>query len=141
MWKLFKLILAILTLGLSLFITGPVFAKKKSVRSPYDENYFTNKLIDEHPFTKGCDIGRKFKADLFRGSYVIEVDWESKMYEALGQALAYSFVCKKKPAIVILDDINRKVNFHKFLDIFKHYKVKVWIVEVDKSNGTIISVK
>ena len=55
--------------------------------------------------------------------------------------MVYSFITKKKPGIVILNDVNQNRNFKKFLDIFDHYKVKVWIAKVDRSSKKIASIK
>ena len=47
----------------------------------------------------------------------------------------------KKPGIVILDDINKNVNYEKFLEVFDHFEVKVWIAEVERSSRKIIELK
>ena len=138
---LFKIIFLPLTLIISLF-TPAVAEKPKRVKNPYDENYFTQLLIDKHGFEEGCTINRKFKPDLFMTGFTIEVDWEGKMYEGLGQALTYDYYCDDSagPGIVILDDVNKNVDSEKFFEVFDAYNVKVWIAKVDKTNGTILEV-
>ena len=131
---LFKILFLPLTLILSLF-TPAAAEKPKRVKNPYDENYFTNLLIEEHGFEEGSTISHKFRPDLFLSGYTIEVDWENKMFEGLGQALTYHYYREDSagPGIVILDDVNKNVNFEKFLDVFDAYDIKVWIVQVDRT--------
>ena len=147
--KLIKLFIKIILLPITIIstimglFTGAAAADKpKRVKNPYDENYFTQLLIDDHGFDAGCMISHKFKPDLFSEGYTIEVDWEGKMYEGLGQALTYDFYCEGSagPGIVILDDVNKNVNFEKFFEVFDAYNVKVWIVKVDRTNGTILEI-
>ena len=149
--KLFKFIFKVLLLpftilGLILSLFTPAAATTKQ-RNPYDENYFTNQLAGrkfqkeyEIKFLQGTTqkLPNRFRADLWTSESVVEVDWEHKMYEGLGQALTYSYYSEGyKPGIVILDDINKNTNYHKFLDVFKHHGVKYWIVEVNRDTGEI----
>ena len=144
--KLFKLLMLPFTiLGLIISLVTPATADKpKKPRNPYDENYFTDKLIAEHGFEAGTEykLPHRFKADMYTEDYVIEVDWESKMYEGLGQALTYAYYSSThtRPAIVILDDVNKSVDFQKFFEVFDAYDVKVWVVEVDRTNGDILNI-
>ena len=143
-WKILILPITILMFILSIFGSTTVAEPKRTSKPKpitFKETDYTEQLWMHHGFTEGSHIGERFQPDLFKDDYVIEVDWEGKMYEGLGQALVYSFKSGKKPGIVILDDINRNVNFEKFLDVFDHYNVKVWIAEVEKTSKDIISLK
>ena len=146
--KLFKLVIKLILLpftilGFIFSLFGSATADTKKVKIPtFKEDEFTQLLVDSGQFDDGNTIKlpERFRADLVKDDYIIEVDWENKMYEGLGQALTYSYYGDKKPGIVILDDINKNVNYHKFLEVFDHYNVKVWIVEVDKTKLELISV-
>lgn len=135
-WKVLKLPFIVLGLILSLFSTSQAEVKKPKT---FKEVNYIEELWKHHNFEKGKHIGQRFQPDLFFEGYVVEVDWEHKMYEALGQSLVYSYVSGKKPGIVILDDINRNTNYEKFLDIFDHYEIKIWIAEVDKKSKEILN--
>ena len=140
-WTIFLPITILLLIG-SLFAADSKPAKAKAYK--YDEKHFTRLLHEEHGFIEGKTqkLPERFQADLWTEDTVIEVDWESKMYEGLGQALTYSFYSDDyHPGIVILDDINKNVNFHKFLDVFRYHEVKVWIVQVNRETGTILNIE
>ena len=84
----------------------------------------------------------KFKADLMDDEYVWEIDFGGhKVFEAIGQALVYSFYSGKKPGVVILTRSDNEAN--KLREAFKpvldehniklvHYKI------VDKHKGEIV---
>ena len=145
--KIIKLVLKILFLPLTIlgFILG-IFggsadaAPKKKKVPTYNEDHFTELLAKDWGFEKADSLAHRLKPDLQYDVYIIEVDWEQKMYEGLGQALTYAYYADMKPAIVILDDVNKNVNFKKFLEVFEHYDVQVWVAEVNKQTGEILSV-
>lgn len=127
LWGIFVILLVAMP-----FIFGFAVTAKAA---NYNENYFTNKLIKEYNFNRGKSI-KGFRSDLEKNGYTIEVDWETKIYEAIGQSLSYSYKFGLKPGIVILD-FHKKEYYNKFIPILNNYNIKYWIFKVNKKTGKI----
>ena len=133
--KLLKILLAIVTLGISLIFV-PVNAKPVKI----NEDYFTNAIIESNTgFTKG-PTKKGFRVDVRYGDYVVEVDWSHKVYEGIGQALVYSYEFDSKPGLLLLHDVSKPEKYGKYIPTLKYLGIKTWIVSVDKKNGKVLGV-
>ena len=105
----------------------------------FNEQYFTEQLANNHGFDLATGT-REFRPDLMRDGVVVEVDWEKKIYEGIGQSLVYAHEFKRAPGIVILNDKMVGHNIDKYLPAIHSLNVKVWIANVCKDTGVIYSV-
>jgi hypothetical protein len=71
------------------------------------------------------------RVDIITSKYAIEVDFAKKQYEAIGQALYYSILTKKKPAIVLIVE-NYKIDLKYILRckaVCRKYDIRLWIID------------
>ena len=130
-WKIIKLPFIAIAWIISLF--APAVAE----RNPFNEAYFTNLLVESHGFMEGNTLPNKLRPDLYRDDFVIEVDWTTKKYEAIGQALVYSHFTGKKPAIVFLADKPMDV---RMISVLESLEIHYWVVQINKDEGKILSI-
>ena len=121
---------------------------KKRVR----ETYYIKKLSQELDIPLGStyyDTKYRYFPDLEDSDYVYEVEFGGgqKFYTAIGQALTYAYLSKKKPAIIFILRKD-KTGIYKELNKYKtntsrkllyEYKIKVSIyLEEDCYEGGLI---
>ena len=79
------------------------------------------------------------RVDIVTDTHAIEVDWQSKWSEPIGQALFYANAENKKAGIAVLYDSSKSLNKNnvkvlKFMS--EKYDIDLWWFEVDRVNGT-----
>lgn len=66
------------------------------------ESYYAAKWCREHNGTLEYVLSDQTRVDCLTDTLAVEFDWASKWAEGLGQALHYSYMTKKKGAVVLL---------------------------------------
>ena len=143
-WKQIKIALMILFFPITiiLWLSGVFDAPEAEAkaRSKHDENYFTEVIGQELNLDTQCSVkvnGRRYQPDICGKSVVYEVEWGGKDYEAIGQALTYAFIFKKKAGIIFLVSKESEMRRVKTaLPVLKALKIESMIYEVDKDKGT-----
>ncbi len=107
----------------------PIFAygKRKNPESYYQEKFCTSLgglseivLVD------------KTRCDCLTQAFVFEVDFADKFYEAIGQALYYSIITGRKPAILLIIENKKDLKYWTRLnDVIKYHElpIKAWKLE------------
>lgn len=77
----------------------------------------------------------KTRVDIITDTHVIEIDYASDFYEAIGQSLFYAEMTGLRPGILLhmQSGIKKKEDSKRYLDrlliVAKKYKITVWILE------------
>ena len=134
MKKLFKLLFSLLS-----WLFYLVFPSKKPPKL-LRETYFSELLAKEF-FDGESEVTTLFRkrVDIVTDTHAIEVDWQSKWSEPIGQALFYANAENKKAGIAVLYDSSKSLNKNnvkvlKFMS--ERYDIDLWWFEVDRVNGT-----
>ncbi len=114
----------------------------------HTENWFSDKIAHYYDEAeREVQVAPRARCDLVNAMFAIEVEWlkGEKIYEAIGQALAYSIYTGKRPGIVYLfdegdDDSGREVQaelVNRALVVTKQYDITVWVEHVNKESGRV----
>ena len=86
------------------------------------------------PFCKALDgqieyvIEDRTRIDCLTDIYAIEVDYAKKHHEAVGQALYYSIITGRKPAVALIVGINDNRFLKRLKVVAKKVGIKVFII-------------
>ena len=75
----------------------------------YNNNIYCNKINGIQEYT----LKNKVRVDCLTQDYAIEMDWCSKWYEGVTQALYYSMLTKRKAKLVL---IKKSSSDYKYID-------------------------
>ncbi len=127
-----KILSAIFTL---LIFASPALAKHKHLESWYVDRWCYDLTGDyDHDEIRvnyeGSYIGR---VDCLSHSYAIEVDFATKSYECIGQALAYAAFTGKCPGCLLIIETDKDLKHIKKVEavnkhILKH-PIRLWIID------------
>ena len=82
--------------------------------TPINEVGWCEKLKTKYDAETEVVLRDGTRCDLVNTHEAIEVDWAKKWAEAIGQALYYALLLKKRPAIVLL--VKKRVQDQKYID-------------------------
>lgn len=69
------------------------------------------------------------RVDCLLPDYAVEVDFASKVYESIGQALYYGIMTYRKPAIlIIIEDSNCQKYINRLKIVADKYNIKVFFI-------------
>lgn len=103
------------------------------VDEPQTEPQWTKWLIENQ--VEGVSehtLWDKSRVDILTETYAIEVDWSKKWAEAVGQAIYYSKMTGKKPAIILLTKEEEDVRYHYRAKIACGDSVYLRIFDINK---------
>ena len=69
------------------------------------------------------------RVDIITQTYAIEIDYDYKWYESIGQSLFYSIKTGLRPGIVLLIDNQKYLN--RLLIVANKYNIKVWTINLE----------
>lgn len=92
----------------------------------YYQEKFCSKLHGRVEYT----LQDRTRVDCLTEEYAIEVDFEHKWAEAVGQSLYYSLMTGKKPGILIIKENGRHIP--KIFKLCNEYGITLWIIEEEK---------
>ncbi len=69
------------------------------------------------------------RVDCLFQDYAVEVDWDYKWAEAIGQSLFYAMMTGKKPAILLIVGPRGKRYLNRLKFVTQHYGIRVFTVE------------
>ena len=102
-----------------------------------NEKYYVSLFAE---YIEDCEIEYRLKdntrVDILTQHYAIEVDFEKKWYEAIGQALHYELLTNLIPGIVLIIDDNNSRNLERLLRVAEKYNIMVW--SIDRETEIII---
>jgi len=120
----------IIIIALFVIITTITYAK---IEKDYQE-YFADIIFTESRVE--FVLADKTRVDILTKDYAIEVDYIKKMYEAVGQAIYYSLMTGKQPAIVFIlpgNNVDQKHLDRALViidDLNNHgYEIIVWTID------------
>ncbi len=87
-----------LVLGLALLATFPA----ASIAEERNERAWCQALAPKYGAEVEVRLWDGTRCDLLSATEAIEVDWAAKAYEAVGQAVWYSIVTGRRPAVLLL---------------------------------------
>ena len=118
-----KLVITVLT---ALFLTLPVSAKHVHLEKEYQEHW-----CKAHNGIMEYELPDKTRIDCV-SAYATEFDFSYKVYEAIGQALYYSAMINKPPAVVLIMENPNRAREQKYLDrlnvVAKKHGITVFIM-------------
>lgn len=107
-----------------------IYAQKES---DY-QKYFADTIFSEYRLE--FVLKDKTRVDILTKDYTIEVDYVKKMYEAVGQAIYYSLMTNKQPAILFILPGNNTDQKHLNRALFiidnlnaNGYNIVVWTID------------
>lgn len=100
------------------FLFGWLFAGKLRVAPPVRQSkltevQFAKKIVQKVGGVVEYRLPDDSRVDILTDKHAVEVDWAYKWPEGIGQALYYSIMTNRKPAVLLLADMpadNRFVN-------------------------------
>ena len=131
-----------------IFTTIPVNAY------PFDTKYYNhwkavyhqhNELSYQHAYCKLHDgieeyeLPDKTRVDCLTSEYAIEFDFANKSYEAVGQALHYSIMTRKKPKVFLILDSKYKEQQMVYVDRIKRIG-QAYGIEVEYVSDEILDI-
>ena len=118
-----KIIVLVLTV---LFLTLPAMAKHVHLEKEYQEHW-----CKAHNGIMEYELPDKTRIDCV-SAYATEFDFSYKVYEAIGQALYYSAMINKPPAVVLIMENPNRSREQKYLDrlnvVAKKHGITVFIM-------------
>ena len=80
-------------------------------------------------------MGDRTRCDIVTATHAIEVDWNSKWGESIGQSLNYAFQTNKRAGIILImdnpTDIKEPIRVNS---IIRHYELPVTLWVIDKES-------
>jgi len=98
-----------------------------------DEAYWRDHFAPKYQADTDFRIpGTRRHCDLVTRTEAIEIDWETKHYEGLGQALSYGLALGRKPALLLLDRGREKDRWRikDAEDVCRRYCITLYVEEV-----------
>jgi len=98
-------------------ITGTLFSSMAQVQcKPQREAYYAEYWCDSRNSEQEHRFPDKTSADCLTQDYVVEVEFDDKWVEAIGQSLFYSTMTDQKPAIVMIIQNHKNTPREQYLD-------------------------
>lgn len=111
----------------------------QSLNVTYNENYYNSLWCDEHLGHKEVVLPDRTRCDcivLIHGvMYAVEMDWEKKFYEALGQSLHYATVTGYRPAIVLITEHEYSIYEERLQRVVKRFQLPVQIWKIQRKRN------
>ncbi len=103
---------------------------------PYKERAFQEAWCRRAGGVTEYALPDRTRVDCLTGDFAVEVDFAHKWAEAVGQALYYSFMTKRKPGILlIMEDEGDRRFLERAQVISKRLGITVWTVEAQEMEG------
>ena len=118
-----------------IFLFLSSFAKNSKAHKFFEKDY-QKYWCDCHNGTIEYTLPDKTRVDCVIENYAIEFDFAPKWAEAIGQALYYSLILKKSPAVVLICENYKKDC--KYIDrikvVCKKYGITLWFITPEDLN-------
>lgn len=83
-------------------------------------------------------MGDRTRCDIVTATHAIEVDWNSKWGESIGQSLNYAFQTNKRGGIIlIIDTPTDTKEAIRVNSIIRHYELPITLWVIDKESETL----
>jgi len=120
----------ILILVLGLLFSGCV-SNHTSV-SHKKEKYYQEKFCEKLDGEMEVVLPDRTRVDCLSDEYAVEVDFGRKWAEGIGQALYYSEMTGKKPAVALIIGSKGKKYLKRLEKVANHYGIKIFIIRREK---------
>jgi len=117
-------------LVLVLFFSGCV-SNHTSV-SHKKEKYYQEKFCKKIDGKMEVVLSDRTRVDCLNDEYAVEVDFGKKWAEGIGQALYYSEMTGKKPAVALIVGSRGKKYLKRLEKVANHYGIKIFIIRGEK---------
>ena len=129
-FKIFALITLITSIiGIALFFS---FSKKEEKPKPYvkhNERYYQEKMCKKMDGLVEYRLKDKTRVDCLTDDYAIEVDFAKKWAEGIGQALFYSLMTGKEPAVGLIVGEKDARYLKRLRKVANKFDIEVFVLE------------
>lgn len=95
----------------------------------HNEKYYQTKLCRELGGKMEYRLKDKTRVDCLTNEYAIEVDWAKKWAEGIGQALYYSLMTGKKPAVGLIVGKRDKRYIKRLQKVSKEFDIEIFLID------------
>jgi len=110
------------------FISLPLYAAHIQ-----KEKYYQNKWCKANNGVTEYVLDDKTRVDCLTDEYAVEVEFASKIYQSVGQALYYAVRTGKKPGVVlIMEKLSDGRHLEKLETIAMKYGIRIWTIQAER---------
>lgn len=108
---------------------NPSTTPTSTTSTVHPENSYTTEIANTYSWKTQVKTAVGTYCDIVTPTEAVEVEWTSKPYEAIGQALHYSQELNLRPTILFLEAPNkpsRKFVLARVKKVANQYNIKIW---------------